>query len=377
MIGIVGLGYVGLTSALSFHKLGEKIIGIDNNKQIVDNLNSGHLHIHDKKLDNYFKNNYQNITFSVDFNELSNLSDVFICVPTEGNDGELDLTIVNEVIKKLDNLSVRNIWIRSTIDKPEVFRDFNTSKSSIFSFPEFLREGKCWDDFFSPPLLVLGGNKITDTRVYKILKKNISEPSTCSCEEAITVKIACNAFHALKVVFANEIRNVQWNNLINVEKVMDIFSLDTKLNISPAYLKPGLPFGGPCLPKDTKALSNALFDSNINQNIFSCVINRNELVKEMYAKKIVDFNYDSIGFYGLEFKPGTGDLRNSPIIDIAKMVSINKEVFVFDENIKDKNIESNFYNCKSLEELKSKCKLIITYHKKSEQKYINWNSIII
>ena len=155
MIGIVGLGYVGVTSALCFHKLGEKIIGIDNNKQIVDNLNSGHLHIHDKKLDNYFKNNYQNITFSVDFNELSNLSDVFICVPTEGNDGELDLTIVNEVIKKLDNLSVRNIWIRSTIDKPEVFRDFNTSKSSIFSFPEFLREGKCWDDFFSPHYLFL------------------------------------------------------------------------------------------------------------------------------------------------------------------------------------------------------------------------------
>ena len=76
MIGIVGLGYVGVTSALCFHKLGEKIIGIDNNKQIVKNLNSGHLHIHDKKLDNYFKNNYQKIKFSDDFNELSNLSDV-------------------------------------------------------------------------------------------------------------------------------------------------------------------------------------------------------------------------------------------------------------------------------------------------------------
>ena len=231
---------------------------------------------------------------------------------------------------------------------------------------------------FSPPLLVLGGNKIKETRVYKILEKNISEPSTCSCEEAITVKIACNAFHALKVVFANEIRNVHWSNIIDVEKVMEIFIKDIKLNISSSYLKPGLPFGGPCLPKDTQALANALFDSKKEFNLFDSIIKRNDLIKELYCKSIIELGFEKVGFYGLEFKPDTGDLRNSPVVDIAKLVSKIRNVYVYDKNLKKDEVFSEFNICDSLDKLKSESDIIITYHEDSKlQKFINWKEIKI
>ena len=377
MIGIVGLGYVGVTSALCFHTLGEEIIGIDNNKEIVDNLNSGHLHINDEKLENYFKNNFQSLSFSNDYKELTDLEDVFICVPTEGLKGELDLSIVNDVLVKLDNLNVKNIWIRSTIDKPTVFKNLKTKKSNIFSFPEFLREGKCWDDFFSPPLVVLGGEEVKKTRIFNILKNKISEPSVCTCEEAITVKIACNAFHALKVVFANEVRNISWSKSIDIDRVMSIFVKDSKLNISSSYLKPGLPFGGPCLPKDTQAMANSLFDSRKKLNLFNLIIERNELVKEIYCKKIIDLDYKNIGFYGLEFKPATGDLRNSPIIDIAKLVSKNKTVFAFDEKLDKFSKYPEFTICSDFNELKSNCDIIITYFEVNHPKVIKWSEIEI
>lgn len=377
MIGIVGLGYVGVTSALCFHKLGEKIIGVDTSEHLISNLKKGILHVHDEKLENYFKNNFQSLSFSNDYQELIHLEDVFICVPTEGLNGELDLSIVNDVLVKLDNLNVKNIWIRSTIDKPTVFKNLKTKKSNIFSFPEFLREGKCWDDFFSPPLMVLGGEKVKKTRIFNILKNKIFEPSICTCQEAITVKIACNAFHALKVVFANEVRNISWSKSINVDRVMEIFVKDTKLNISSSYLKPGLPFGGPCLPKDTQAMANSLFDSRKKLNLFNSIIERNELVKEIYSQKIIDLGYKNIGFYGLEFKPATGDLRNSPIIDIAKFVSKNLNVFVFDILLNKLSDYPEFHICSNFNDLKTKCDVIITYFEVNHPKVIRWSDIEI
>ena len=377
MIGVVGLGYVGITSLLCFHALGRKILGVDKNVELVNKLKKGKLHIEDKKLSNYLAENYQNIEFNSKLSCFSNFEDVFICVPTDGFDGGLDLSIVKLVIKELDTLNIKNIWIRSTIDDPEIFASLESKHSNIFSFPEFLREGKCWDDFFDPPLMVLGGEGVEKTKIYEILSKKIAPPEVCSTKEAITVKIACNAFHALKVTFTNEIRNLKWNNDINVNRVMEIFSTDTKLNISTAYLKPGLPFGGPCLPKDTKALAKAIVVNKNKSNLFDNLIERNDVVKSKYANSILKLSFKKIGFYGLEFKPGTGDLRNSPIIDIAKLVARENQVFVNDLNLDNSHSFQEFNICKSYEELIDKCELVITYFNVKNPKVISWTDIIV
>ncbi len=374
MIGIVGLGYVGITSALCFHSLGEEIIGCDINKKLIDGLSKGNLHIHDEKLLKYFSKNFTKFTFSDDINLMNDLEDVFICVPTESKVGSLDLTIVKEVLKKLDNLNVKNIWIRSTIDDPNVFSILKTNRSKIFSFPEFLREGKCWDDFFDPPIMLLGGENIRQTKIYNILNKKLKKPEISTVEEAITVKIACNSFHSLKVVFANEMRNISWNNKIDINKVMDIFIKDTKLNISSAYLKPGLPFGGPCLPKDTLALSKSIDSKN---NLFKTVIDRNNDLKVQYYNSILNLGYKKVGFYGLEFKPNTGDLRNSPIIDIIKLVSQKIDVFVYDKFMIEKTEFENVNIVDSINSLQAKSEVIITYYRDNNLNYIHWDQIKI
>ena len=377
MIGVVGLGYVGITSLLCFHALGKKMVGVDKNIDTVNKLKEGKLHIEDKKLSNYLLQNYKDMNFNNDLNSLLNFEDVFICVPTDGFDGGLDLSIVDLVLSELDNLNIKNIWIRSTIDDPQIFASLKTNNSNIFSFPEFLREGKCWDDFFDPPLMVLGGEGVKKTKIYDVLSEKISSPEVCSTKEAITVKIACNAFHALKVTFTNELRNLKWNKEININRVMEIFSTDTKLNISSAYLKPGLPFGGPCLPKDTKALAKAILDNNNKSNLFDKVIERNDKVKTIYANAISKLSFKKIGFYGLEFKPGTGDLRNSPIIDIAKILAKENMVFVYDMYLRNLQLYPEFHICNKFDELIDKCEIIITYQNISDPKFINWNDIVI
>ncbi len=375
MIGIVGLGYVGITSALCFHSLGEDIKGFDIDKKRINKLSKGDdLHVYDQKLNKYFKKNFSKISFSDNIDSMKDLEDVFICVPTESKEGFLDLTIVKDVISKLDNLNIKNIWIRSTIDDPNVFTILKTKKSKIYSFPEFLREGKCWDDFFDPPLLLLGGKNVHETKIYDLLNKKLKKPDVSSVEEAITIKIACNSFHSLKVAFANEMRNISWNSKIDINKVMDIFSKDTKLNISSAYLKPGLPFGGPCLPKDTLALSKSIDSEN---NLFKVIIDRNDNLKIKYCESILNLGYKKIGFYGLEFKPNTGDLRNSPIIDIIKLVSRKLDVFVYDKFIDENFSIDKVKIVKNIDILNTETDVIITYHKDKNPNFILWDQIKI
>lgn len=380
MIGIVGLGYVGVTSLLCFHKLGAHVIGVDNNDTRIKDLNSGKLPIHDSDLDAYLKDVFKDIEFNTDLSSLKDCSDIFICVPTNSKEGRLNLDSVKSVIRELDKIGEFNFWIRSTVDTPSVFETLNSKTSRIFSFPEFLREGKCWEDFFNPPLLILGGDKCEDTLVYSMLKDNIRKPDICNIPEAITVKIASNAFHALKVAFTNELRNIEWIEKIDLSKVMSIFSTDQKLNVSKAYLKPGLPFGGPCLPKDTLALSSVIRRNDSSKNLFQSVLDSNNYMHLKYAEAISNkFEGKRIGFYGLEFKPGTGDLRNSPILEIIKLVSKKNNVLVFDELLSEDMIRSNNLVCtSSLIDLADQSDVLITYKNGvSFPHLIDWNNISI
>ncbi len=362
MLGVVGLGYVGFTSLLGFTQYSSKTIGYDVSLKLIDNLKDGKLHISDNEMNRYYQENFKNLNLTADISDLSKCTDIIIAVPTEASESGLDLSIVKSVLDQIADLSHDVvIWIRSTIDDPYLLNELSKKYSNtIVFFPEFLREGKCWIDFNQPSLTVIGSTEINDDNfLLKLIKKNTDKVDYCSAPEAVTLKLACNSFHALKVCFANEINNLSWGDKIDSSKVMKMFVKDEQLNISDAYLKPGLPFGGPCLPKDTFALSMATFDKD---NLFSRLLEINEHHKIIWAEKINSLSQNIIGFVGLEFKPQTGDFKNSPIIDILSLVK-NKKIIILNEDQK-KDIKLNSYaTTPSVESMMQEADIIITYNK--------------
>ena len=175
---------------------------------------------------------------------MSQCTDIIVAVPTEASEIGLDLSIVESVLDQIANLSNDVvIWIRSTIDDPDLLNKLSQKyENTIIFFPEFLREGKCWKDFNQPSLTVIGSTSLKKNNfLLELIKKNTDKIDFCTAPEAITLKLACNSFHALKVCFANEVNNLSWGDSIDSSLVMRLFAKDDQLNISDAYLKPGLP----------------------------------------------------------------------------------------------------------------------------------------
>lgn len=362
MLGIVGLGYVGFTSFLGFTQHSDNTIGFDISSKLIGDLKAGHLHIYDKEMYKYFQENFHKLNLTSDLSDLSQCTDIIVAVPTNACEGGLDLSIVESVLDQIASLSSEVvIWIRSTIDDPKLFKELSQKyDNTIVFFPEFLREGKCWIDFNQPSLTVIGSTIVNEGNfLVKLIKKNTNTIEYCSASEAITLKLACNSFHALKVCFANEVNNLLWGDSIDSSLVMKLFVKDEQLNISDAYLKPGLPFGGPCLPKDTFALSLATNDKN---NLFSRLLEVNEQHKITWAKKINSLTQNAIGIVGLEFKPQTGDYKNSPIIDILALVD-NKKIIILKEEQKKVSGLDRYKTTASVDLMIAQADLVITYDK--------------
>ena len=381
MLAVIGLGYVGITSLLCFKSLGVDVIGFDNSEHTIDKLISGKLNIADAKLQEFLISHYNDVKFSANAKDLEDVEEALVCVPTNGSNGALDLTNVMSVLDLLKSTKVKTVWIRSTLDNPKLFDLLSDYPFNMYSYPEFLREGKCWEDFFDPPLIVLGKSNQERTIVEDALEKNFSLVNVTSPKEALTVKLFCNAFHALKVSFANEMTNVNWISEIDIDRVMEVFCTDKKLNISEYYLKPGLPFGGPCLPKDTTALANSLY-LETDASLLQTVLDQNERHKNIYADKVCALNKEKIGFYGYEFKVGTGDIRNSPILDIAKLASERRTIYICDEPHPDTRYSTydvketdKIIPIKTLIELQSICDIIITEHEIHYPNTISWSSL--
>tara|TARA_B100000035_G_C21036680_1_gene571399 strand:+ start:7750 stop:8877 length:1128 start_codon:yes stop_codon:yes gene_type:complete len=360
MLGVVGLGYVGFTSLLGFTQYSNKTIGYDISSKLIDDLKSGILHIRDNDMYEHFQKNLKNLNLTADLSDLSQCTDIIVAVPTEASQSGLDLSIVESVLDQITSLNHDAvIWIRSTVDDPYLFEKLSQKHdNSIIFYPEFLREGKCWIDFNQPSLTVIGSTSVSkDNFLIELINKNTDKVEYCSASEAITLKLACNSFHALKVCFANEIDNLSWGNSIDSALVMKLFAKDDQLNISDAYLKPGLPFGGPCLPKDTFALSMA---TNDKDNLFSRLLEVNDQHKRTWAEKINSLSQNIIGFVGLEFKPQTGDFKNSPIIDILSFVN-NKEILILEEDISKNSLLKSYTTSPSIENMIDEADIVITY----------------
>ncbi|HPQ42807.1 MAG TPA: UDP-glucose/GDP-mannose dehydrogenase family protein [Syntrophales bacterium] len=353
-ISIFGLGYVGCVSLGCLAKNGHRVIGVDLSGIKINFINEGKSPIVESEIDDIISEQYKLGNISATDNVLhavKNTDVSFICVGTPSTpNGHLDLSAIYRVSEEIgrgikEKKDFHIVVIRSTVlpgtnekvseiikevSKKEINKEF-----AVVSNPEFLREGTAVRDYYNPSFTLIGTNNEKAAGKMKQIYKEIGSPIIITdIKIAEIIKYVNNAFHAVKIVFANEIGNICKKQGIDAHKVMDIFCMDTKLNLSPYYFKPGFAYGGSCLPKDLKALRTIAHDYYLECPLLENIERSNEFQIKLVCDQLIQFDKEKIGFLGLSFKSGTDDLRSSPIIDIIEQL-LGKG---FDVKIYDKNV---------------------------------------
>jgi GDP-mannose 6-dehydrogenase len=206
----------------------------------------------------------------------------------------------------------------------------------VVSHPEFLREGAAVQDFFEPSLLVIGGHDPSSMQALAEIYTPLGlDACLVSLRTAELIKYACNAFHALKIAFANEIGTIAARVDVDPAEVLQTLCNDRKLNISNAYLRPGFAFGGSCLPKDLRALMHRSSRMDIALPLLESVLPSNEQHLRRWIDAALAIPQERIGVFGLAFKENTDDLRESPVVTlIEQLLAKGRDVKVFDPHIK-------------------------------------------
>jgi GDP-mannose 6-dehydrogenase len=354
-ISIFGLGYVGCVSAACFADAGHQIIGVDVDANKVGMVAGGRSPVIEPGLDELIARHQQvgrlhAVTDPVEAVEKTDVSFVCVGTPSAAN-GSLDLSHVESVTRQIGAaMKSKDRWhvvvYRSTMlpgtartrliplleesSGKQAGRDFGVAVN-----PEFLREGTAIADFRSPSRTVIGELDGASGDLVAGLYDGINAPCVrLALGEAEICKYADNAFHAIKVAFANEIGTLCRLHEIDSHRVMEVFCLDTKLNLSPYYLKPGFAFGGSCLPKDVRALLHRARTLDAAAPLLEAVLPSNEAQKARALEMIVRSGKKQIGILGLSFKPGTDDLRESPIVEvIERLIGKGYDVAIYDRNV--------------------------------------------
>ncbi len=335
-ISIFGLGYVGAVTAGCLAKQGHGIVGVDVHPQKVADFNRGVPPIVEPGLDELLKDaKAQNrLRATQDVQDAIGATDLsIICVGTPSTAaGALDLGYVRtgvqqigDAIRKLGKkhyLVFRSTMLPGSTAKivEEFLGDLLASGAiQIFYYPEFLRESTAVADFENPSLVVVGSRD--GSRPAEELMKGLfgEKASVVNWQTAEMIKYACNAFHATKIAFANEIGRIGKQMGIDAGKVMSLICLDTKLNLSPYYMKPGNPFGGSCLPKDVRALTNCARQRGVNLPMMESLLPSNERHMQSLLQLISDAGQKEIIILGLSFKANTDDLRESAMVELAQI----------------------------------------------------------
>ena len=354
-ISIFGLGYVGAVSAGCLAADGHTVIGVDPNATKVKLINDGVTPIIEKDIGEIIakavaEKRLWATTKVDDAINASELSIVCVGTPSERN-GSLDLRYIRSSCEEIGQVlrnksSWHNVTIRSTI-LPGTMRNViipmleeSSGKKAGVDFgicnnPEFLREGTAVYDYRNPPKTVIGEIDARSGDVLTGLYAHLQAPLIrTSVETAEMVKYVDNVWHAVKVAFANEIGNICKPLSIDSHEVMGIFCQDTKLNLSPYYLKPGFAFGGSCLPKDLRALSYQAKALDLDLPLLASVIPSNEVQIDRAFKLISDRNVKKISILGFSFKEGTDDLRESPVVElIERLIGKGADLRLYDKNV--------------------------------------------
>jgi GDP-mannose 6-dehydrogenase len=354
-ISIFGLGYVGTVTAACLAHRGNDVIGVDLSRGKVEALDTGRSPIVEPGLSDLITKCHESRHLHATTDSASavlNTDISFLCVGTPSlRNGKLDLghlepvcRDIGEVLKKKAEFHL--VVLRSTvlpgtaesIVVPVLEKTSGKKLGTDFGVcvnPEFMREGTAIADFLEPAMTVIGASQPAHSRMlhdlYAWVPGQIFETTFRTAE---MVKYVCNAWHAVKVSFANEVGTFAKALGVDAEAVVDIFAADTKLNISSRYLKPGFAFGGSCLPKDVRALNYRAKELDLELPLFESIMPSNQIHLERAAGMVLATGKKKIAVLGLSFKAATDDLRESPQVQLVKrLIGEGRQVQVWDDNV--------------------------------------------
>jgi GDP-mannose 6-dehydrogenase len=359
-VSVFGLGYVGCVSAACFAKQGHEVVGVDVSVAKVNMLNAGKSTILEEGIGELVAEmvaagRLRATTDVADAVRSSTISLICVGTPSRPN-GSIDLQYIERVcteigttLKTIDRwhtVVIRSTVLPGTMDGvviPALERSSGKKFGQDFgacSNPEFLREGSSIKDFYAPPFTLIGTHEPKSAEAVKAIYAGIDAPlHATTVGVAETVKYACNSFHAVKVTFANEIGAVCKAVGVDSHEVMRIFCEDRKLNISPAYLRPGFAFGGSCLPKDVRALTYKARQMDVDAPMLAAAMESNRKLIERAYDTIIGTGARKIGVLGMSFKAGTDDLRESPVVTLIEMlIGKGMDVAVFDRDVSSANL---------------------------------------
>lgn len=354
-ISVFGLGYVGTVAAGCLARDGHEVVGVDTAGTKVDLINAGQSPIIEARIGEIIHEATEAgwLRATTDHEEAICQTELsFVCVGTPSlSNGHLDLSSIRRVCEQIGG-ALRNkrarhtVAIRSTIlpgtlrnilipvleetSEKKAGRDFGVCHN-----PEFLREGSAVEDFTCPPMTVIGEYDQTAGNMLAGVYQKLTAPLVRTTPETSEmIKYASNCWHALKIGFANEVGNLCKMLSVDGREVMEIFCLDKKLNLGAAYLAPGFAFGGSCLPKDLRALSYAAKLQDLELPILKSILPSNELQVARALELIMRCGHKRIGVFGLSFKAGTDDLRESPMIEvIERLIGKGYDLRIYDKNV--------------------------------------------
>lgn len=352
-VAVIGLGYVGCVSAASLAGAGHQIVGLDVDQDRVDAINRGESPLPEPGLE-------RAIASAVDAGmlraecgmALDGCSASLVCVGTPGvADGRPDLRVLTGALEELGrNLRQSSephvVTIRSTV-LPGLVGTILVSTLEqasgrrcsdgfgLCTNPEFLREGSALSDFAAPPFTLIGeSDRASGDRLAELFAHLPAPILRTDPDTAMMVKYACNAFHAAKITFANEVGNICRHAGLDGRQVMSILASDRQLNASPAYLAPGFAYGGSCLPKDLGALLSMARDRQLATPMLSALERSNNHQLGLGLEMVLASGGHRIGLVGLSFKAGSGDLRESPLNRLGtELLRRGADVRIYDPDL--------------------------------------------
>jgi len=354
-VAVFGIGYVGAVTAACLSQDGHTVIGEDIDLSKVEELNAGIPPVSEPGLDDIVKAQVSagRLRATTDVRAAIFESDIaLIAVGTPSSeDGSVSIDGVEAVVRSIgqalkSGAKRYHIVLRSTLlpgileerMRPALEQSAGRPVGSglvLCNNPEFLRESSAVKDYYHPPYVLVGADSEADAApVLELYKTVKADKLVTDTRSASLVKYACNAYHAVKVSFANEIGSLAKAFGANGHGVMDLVCRDTKLNVSSAYLRPGFAFGGSCLPKDLRAITRFAEQQALRVNLLAAVLPSNESHLKRALKMIRDTGVRRIGIVGLSFKAGTDDLRESPMVDVVEtLLGWGCEVKIYDPNV--------------------------------------------
>jgi GDP-mannose 6-dehydrogenase len=354
-VSVVGLGYVGCVTAACLARAGHDVTGVDVNPDKVGLVNAGASPIVEPGLGlliaDMTRSGRLRATTSVE--EAVGRSDLaLICVGTPGRrNGQLDVEALTRVGEEIGHaLRLRSepftVVLRSTVLPgtteavlvPALLRGAGRRfkrRLQVAVNPEFMREGSSLEDFARPPLTLVGSEHAGAVARLQELYQGVEAPFVhAPVRTAEMVKYVANAFHALKVCFANEVADVCEGLGADPQQVMDIFMMDRKLSVSAAYLRPGFAFGGSCLPKDVRALLYGARSADVLPPMLGALLPSNEAQVRRALDAVLATDRRRVGVVGLSFKDGTDDLRESPLVSLVEgLIGKGCDVRILDRNV--------------------------------------------